>query len=82
MATLTIDTHKFITRLQAAGMDERQAVAIVEGLKEEANLHNVVTSADLRTAVAELKADLLKWLIPVLLGQIAVFAAVVKFLIA
>ena len=63
-------------------MDERQAVAIIEGLKEEANLQNVVTSADLRTAVAELKADLLKWLIPVLLGQIAVFAAVVKFLIA
>jgi len=39
----------------------------------------VVTKDDLRIAIAELKADLLKWLIPILLGQVAVFALVVKF---
>ena len=81
MITLTIDTHKFITRLKAAGMEEEQAIAIAEGFKE-IDLQTVVTKDDLRIAIAELKADLLKWLIPVLLGQIAVFAAVVKFLIA
>lgn len=81
MATLTVDTHKFITQLKEAGVEEKQAEAIVNGIKE-INLEHVVTKDDLRIAIAELKADLFKWLIPILLGQIAVFAAVVKLLIA
>lgn len=80
MATLTLDTHKAISRLKEAGFEETKAEAIVNSLKE-VNLENVVTRADLRTAIAELKADLFKWLIPILLGQIAVFAAVVKLLL-
>ncbi len=77
MATLTIDTHKFITQLKDAGVEEKQAEAIVNGIKD-INLEHVATKED----IAELKADLFKWLIPILLGQIAVFAAVVKLLIA
>ncbi len=75
MATLIIDTHNFITRLKEAGMEEKQAEAIINGLKE-IDLKQVASKED----IAELKADLFKWLIPILLGQIAVFAAVVKFL--
>ncbi len=75
MATLVIDTHNFITRLKEAGMEEKQAEAIINGLKE-IDLKQVASKED----IAELKADLFKWLIPILLGQIAVFAAVVKFL--
>ena len=75
MATLVIDTHNFITRLKEAGMEEKQAEAIISGLKE-IDLKQVASKED----IAELKADLFKWLIPILLGQIAVFAAVVKFL--
>ena len=61
-------------------MDEKQAAAIVEGLKE-INFEHIVTKDDLRVSIAELKTDLIKWLIPTLLGQVAVFALVVKFLI-
>ncbi len=75
MATLLIDTHKFITRLKDAGVEEKQAIAIVDGIRN-INLENVASTGD----IAKLKADLLMWLIPVLLGQIAVFAMVVKFL--
>lgn len=79
MATLIIDTHNFITHLIAAGMAEKQAEAIVEGIKE-INFENVASKGDVRLAIAELKADLFKWLVPLLIGQIAVFAAVVKFM--
>ena len=61
-------------------MQEKQTVAIAEGFKE-IDLGNLVTKDDLRVAVSELKADLLKWLIPILLGQVAVFTVVVKFVI-
>ena len=75
MATLTFDTYEFIERLKQSGMDANQAKAIVDGLKK-INLEHVATKQD----IAELKADLLKWLIPILLGQVAVFAALVNFL--
>jgi len=80
MAILTFDTHNFIARLKAAGIEEKKAVAIADAFKE-VSLENVVTKDDLRTTIAELKADLFKWLIPILLGQVAVFAAVVKLLL-
>jgi len=80
MAILTIDTHNFITRLIQAGMVEKQAEAIVDGLKEM-DLKNVATKEDVRLAIAELKADIFKWLIPILLGQIGAFALVVEFIL-
>ncbi len=40
----------------------------------------LVTKSDLRAEVADLKADLLKWLVPLLLGQAALIAALVKML--
>lgn len=46
MATLIIDTHNFITRLTAAGMEDKQAEAIVEGLKE-IDLKNVASKEDI-----------------------------------
>ena len=76
MATLIIDTHNFITRLTKAGMEEKQAVAIADGLRN-VNLEYVATQADL----IKLKSDLLMWIIPILLGQIVVFTIIVKFLI-
>lgn len=39
-----------------------------------------VTKADLRAEIADLKADMLKWLVPLLLGQAALIAAMVKML--
>ena len=76
MATLIIDTHNFITRLTDAGMEEKQALAIADGLRN-ISLENVADKGD----IAKLKADLLMWLIPILLGQIVVFTAVVKFVL-
>ena len=77
MTTLALDTHKFITRLKDAGMDEKQAVAIVEGLKE---VENLVTKEDLRVVIAELKSDLYKSGLYALLGQAALIVALIELL--
>jgi hypothetical protein len=86
MATLTLDTHKFIQTLKKAGMPESQAEAIVEGL-HDVSLVQVATRQDvlqakgqLQVEIREVKNDLLKWMISMLLGQAALFAALVKFL--
>ena len=76
MATLTLDTHKAISRLQKAGFEETKAEAIIDSL-QEFDLQGFATKED----ILNLKTDLFKWLIPILLGQIAVFAAVIKFLL-
>ena len=76
MTTLTLDTHKAISRLKKAGFEENKAEAIIESL-QEVDLQGFATKED----ILNLEADLFKWLIPILLGQIAVFAAVVKFLL-
>jgi len=76
MAILTFDTYRFIARLKDAGLEEKKAEAIVDGLKD-INLENVATKQD----ISELKSDIFKWLIPILLAQIAVFTALVKFVI-
>ena len=86
MTTFTFDTHNFIARLKEAGMEESQAVAITEGLKEvrKTDLENVATKEDI--AMLELKIEtvqkkILFWLIPLLLGQVAAFALVMQFII-
>ena len=77
--TLTPDRHDFIKGLVASGIPEKQAEAIAQGLPKK-NLDDLVTNRDLQIEIRGLEIRLLKWMIPVLLGQVAVFAAVVKWL--
>ncbi len=72
MGALTFDTHKAVTSLKNAGFDEAQAEAVVATLGEATNgrlatkddLADFTTKADLRTVIAELRADLYRqmWL--------------------
>ena len=75
MATLVIDTHRFIEKLISAGIAKNQAEAIVSGIKE-LELEHVATKADL----LEFKVDLFKWLVPLLLGQAGLIAVLVKLI--
>ncbi len=75
MATITLDTYKFIEKLRSSGIPESQAKAIADGI-QEIDLGRVATKEDL----LELKADLLKWIVPIMLGQAALIAALVKML--
>ncbi len=48
MATVTFDTHKFIRRLEQAGMSPEQAEAVSEALKDAVAAADVATKGDLQ----------------------------------
>jgi hypothetical protein len=81
----TVDTLKAYETLTAADMPEKQAKAMVAIVQElqEARLSDVATKSDLREVEARLEAkiagvkfDILKWIIPILLGQLGLTVAI------
>ena len=94
MQTVTIDTHEAIEALRAKKFTKEQAKGIVDTICS-VELYGVATTddirqlekriiqqgADLRLEMANLKADLLKWLIPILLGQSALIVGLVKWIV-
>src|ERR671911_684287 len=57
MATLTFDKLAYVDRLQAAGMGEREARALAEGL-DQALREEVATRTDLAAVKTELSVDI------------------------
>jgi hypothetical protein len=94
---IAMDTLKAYQSLTAAEMPEKQAQALVAIVQElqEARLANVATKEDITAVRSEMremesrleariervKFDLLKWLIPFLLGQLALTITVLFKLI-
>jgi hypothetical protein len=74
-ATLRIDTLKFVRKLTEAGMERRMGEAIVEGLAE-ADTSELATKADL----AELKAELFRFMLVQSIGIVGLTVALVKLL--
>lgn len=67
MSALTIDTLAVAQLLRKRGFTEEQATGVVEALRE-IDASQLVTKSDLKEAVADLKVDIVRWLI---LTQIA-----------
>ena len=57
MATLTFDKLAYVDRLKAAGMGEREARALAEGL-DQALREEVATKSDLAAVKADLTAEI------------------------
>ncbi len=74
MATLIIDTHNFITRLTDAGIEAKQAEAIVEGIKE-IDLNQVASKGD----IALLKKDFKALELRMTIKTAVIVAAVIGF---
>jgi hypothetical protein len=79
VATITFDTHKFIRRLQQAGVSEAQAEAIVDAFREAYGEAELATKQDLRALEMKLEArfealkgemTLIKWMLGLLLGGV------------
>ena len=70
MATLTIDTYRFIERLQTSGMPAEQAKALVEEL-QEVDLEHVATKEDL----LQLTVEMHKMKNQILLANLTLFVA-------
>lgn len=75
--TLVLDTHRLIERLRKQGFTEKQAEGIADALRD-IDLDRLATKADLK----ELENHMLRWMVPLLLGQIALFSAIVEWLVA
>ncbi len=78
MTATTFDTHRFATRLRDAGLSEKQAEAMVDAFRELSEGAEIATKRDLALLAAEIKRDqaemkydLLKWIIGLALAQFA-----------
>ena len=79
MTTLTFDTRKAVQKLQAAGVDDAHANAIVDTMAEAFG-DTLATKADLAAAIAELKADMLKVAIGIVAANVTLTVALIKLL--
>jgi hypothetical protein len=89
MATLTMDTHRIVKRLKDAGFTDSQAETVTDIIAETraSDLADVATKADITALRTEIKADLsaletriMKWLVPLLIGQTGLIVALIKLL--
>jgi len=71
MNAITFDTLKFAERLIAAGVPDAHAKAEATALSEvlEINLKDIVTKDYLDYKLAEIKADLIKWVVGLAVAQ-------------
>ncbi len=74
MSTVTFDTQELVQESRSAGMLPEQAEAVVRTIvKSHAELATKtdVKLADVKLAVAELRADIIKWMVGLALAQMA-----------
>ena len=74
------DTHRLITGLKDRGFTDDQAEGVIEVVTQLA-LEHLATKQDLQFELKLQENRQLKFLLPVLLAQIAVFAAIVQWML-
>ncbi len=93
MAISTLDTHQTVKDLTAAGFTDAQAEALTSALRQvqQIDLSDLATKGDLKTEItvlraemdtklAELKADIIRWVFGIGLAQVAAIVALLKLL--
>ena len=78
-----LDTHETVKSLTAAGCTDAQAEALTAVVKQalDIDLSNIATRtdiADVRREMAEVRAELVKWVVGVRFAQVATILAVLK----
>jgi basic membrane lipoprotein Med (substrate-binding protein (PBP1-ABC) superfamily) len=79
----SLDTHETVKSLTAAGFTDAQAEALTAAVKQavDIDLSNIATRtdiADVRREMADMKAELVKWVVGVGFAQVATILAVLK----
>ena len=83
----TLDTHEVVKELKAAGFTDEQAEAVTRAVKksQDIDFSDLATKGDLaalraelKTDSAELKAELIKWVVGIGFAQIATIIAILK----
>jgi hypothetical protein len=83
MSLATLDTHQTVKDLTAAGFTDLQAEALAQALRQSQDLDlfhlaSKMDTADVSREMAEMKAELIKWVIGVGFAQVATLVAVLK----
>jgi hypothetical protein len=79
MSAITFDTLKFTKTLEKAGVPVAQAEAIAEAFKDASGEAEVATKRDiekLEGKMAEMKFDLLKWIVGLALAQFGILIGI------
>ena len=79
---IAFDTHRFVKRLTENGFTEQQAEVLADEQVQLLNT-NLATQADvaaIQRDIAEVKADLLKWMVGALIAQGGVVVTLLKLL--
>lgn len=72
-----VDTHRLVNELKSEyGFTPEQAEGIKHAI-QEIDLNHVATKSD----IDRLRAELFKWLVPLLIGQVVVFTGIVSSII-
>jgi hypothetical protein len=79
MASAAFDTLGYFEKLKAAGVPEAQAKVQADTLREIID-DKLVTKDHLDIRLAELKHDLLRWMLGIAAGQIALIVALFAFI--
>ena len=77
MSAAIFDTHAYIKRMKAVGFTEEQAEVQAETVADLIN-ERLVTKADLDLRIAELKTELVKWMLGIAAGQVALLVTLLK----
>ena len=77
MSVAIFDTHAYIKRMKAVGFTEEQAEVQAETVADLIN-ERLVTKADLDLHIAELKTELVKWMLGIAAGQVALLVTLLK----
>ncbi len=90
MTTITFDTHAYVKKLRNVGISEEQAevqAEILAGLvneqlftKQHLDIRLKELETSLKIKMANIKADILKWITGMLVAQAAIVATLVKLL--
>jgi len=81
MGATTFDTLEISKRLKEAGLPEAQAEAVTAAIRtarDATDLSHLVTKADLKAYLAELKAELRKWFVGIAFAQSALIVTLLK----
>ena len=76
MSHITFDTLKFVETLKESGIEEKHAKAISTAYQCASEDQELFTKQDMTLALAEMKYDLLKWIIGLALAQFTVLIGI------
>ena len=83
MTAIAFDTLKLAKRLREGGFSETQAETVADALRESFSSGDLATKTDvamLRAEVADVKAEIIKWMFGAMLAQGALVVTLIKLL--